>query len=331
MHAIWQDIRYGLRGFRKQPAFAILAAVTLGLGIGGATTIFSVIQNVLFNPFPYSHIDRNVTIEIRDARRPDRTGKSFFLLPEFLDYQSQLQSYDEVAQLLIESLLLALGGASIGALGAHFGLKGLVAAIPEGLIPREAVIAVNPRVLLFSLAAAILTSVICGLLPALRTARADLVEPLKDSGKGSSGGFKGRRLNAALVVGEVALSLVLLAGAGLLMRSFVKLQTVELGMNPTGVLHARVPLPRGQYETAERKRQFFGQVLTRVRALPGVAKARSLSLCKRALRVFVASWLFHDVSNSRSSFSGAFRRHDSVMRCTRSARLTVFRLTRIAP
>src|SRR5262249_32495854 len=149
--------------------------------------------------------------------------------------------------------------------------------IPEGLIPREAVIAVNRPVLLFSLAAAIVTSVVCGLLPALRTARADLVEPLKDTGKGSSGGFRGRRLTAGLVVGEVALSLVLLAGAGLLMRSFVKLQTVDLGMSPAKVLHARVPLPRGQYETAELKRQFFSQVLTRVRALPGVASAAVVS------------------------------------------------------
>jgi putative ABC transport system permease protein len=178
---------------------------------------------------------------------------------------------------LIESLLLALIGASVGALCAHFGLKGLVAAIPEGLIPRESVISLNRPVLLFCLAVAVVTSVVCGLLPALRTARADLVEPLKDSGKGSSGGFRGRRLNAALVVGEVALSLVLLAGAGLLMRSFVKLQTVDLGMNPEGVLHARVPLPRGQYDTAVAKRQFFSQVLMRVRALPGVVSASVIS------------------------------------------------------
>src|SRR5262249_2509163 len=157
------------------------------------------------------------------------------------------------------------------------GLKGLVAAIPEGLIPREAVIAVNRPVLIFSLVAAIVTSVLCGLLPALRTARHDLVEPLKDAGKGSSGGFRGRRLNGALVVGEVALSLLLLAGAGLLMRSFVKLQTVDLGMNPAGVVHARVPLPKGQYETADGKRQFFGQALTRLRALPAVTSATVIS------------------------------------------------------
>src|SRR5438874_1785069 len=96
MRSIWQDVRYGLRGFRKQPGFACLAAITLGLGIGGATTIFSVIRNVLLDPYPYAHVDRNVTIEIRDAARPDRTGRSFFRVPEFLDYQSQLRSFEEV-------------------------------------------------------------------------------------------------------------------------------------------------------------------------------------------------------------------------------------------
>jgi len=139
------------------------------------------------------------------------------------------------------------------------------------------VIRLNLPVLLFSLGVAVATSVLCGLLPALRTARRDLVAPLKDSGKGSSGGCKGRRLNGALVVAEIALSLVLLAGAGLLVRSFVKLQTIDLGMNPEGILHARVPLPRGQYLTPAAKRQFFDQVLTRVRALPGVVTAAAAS------------------------------------------------------
>ena len=88
-------------------------------------------------------------------------------------------------------------------------------AIPEGLIPREAVIRLNLPVLLFSLGVAVLTALLCGLVPALRAARRDLVEPLKDSGKGGGGGFRGRRLNGVLVVAEVALSLVLLAGAAL--------------------------------------------------------------------------------------------------------------------
>ena len=99
------------------------------------------------------------------------------------------------------------------------------------------------------------------------------MDPLKDSGKGGGGGFRGRRLNGALVTAEVALSLVLLAGAGLLMRSFVELQTQDLGFRPERVLHARVPLPRGAYAAPAAKQQYFDQVLGRVRALPGVVSA----------------------------------------------------------
>ena len=178
-----------------------------------------------------------------------------------------------VGQLLVESLLLAFLGAAFGCLCSYFGIKPLVRAIPEGLIPREAVIRLNLPVLLFSLGIAVLTALLCGLVPALRAARRDLVEPLKDSGKGGGGGFRGRRLNGVLVIAEVALSLVLLAGAALLMRSFVNLQTQDMGFEPDRVLHARLPLPRGSYASGSAKRQFFDQVLSRVQALPGVASA----------------------------------------------------------
>src|SRR6476660_6414765 len=100
-----------------------------------------------------------------------------------------------------------------------------------------------------------------------------MVEPLKDAGKGVSGGFRRGRLRSALVVIEVALSLLLLVGAGLLIRSFVALQTVDLGLNPENILVARVPLPRGQYTTAAQKQQFFRTVLDRIHALPGVVVA----------------------------------------------------------
>jgi putative ABC transport system permease protein len=180
-----------------------------------------------------------------------------------------------VQQMLVESLLLALMGAAVGCLFAYVGLQGIVAAlaaIPGGRIPREAVIRLNEPVLLFSLGVAVLTSFVFGLVPALQTARRDLVEPLRDAGKGASGASRRGRFGKALVVAEVALSLVLLAGAGLLMRSFVKLQTVDLGFNPENVLYARLPLPR-QYETAAAKQRLFSQLLDRVQALPGVVAA----------------------------------------------------------
>jgi putative ABC transport system permease protein len=107
----------------------------------------------------------------------------------------------------------------------------------------------------------------------MQTAKRDMVEPLKDSSKGVGGGFRGGRLRNSLVIVEVALSLLLLAGAGLLMRSFVRLQHVDLGLNPDNILVARLPLPRDQYNTAAAKHQFFRTLLPRLQALPGVVVA----------------------------------------------------------
>ncbi len=95
MHSVWQDLRYGLRGLRKQPAFALLAVVTLGLGNGAATTIFSVVQNVLLDPFDFSS-ERIVALEIRDASGTRPGGRGAFQVPEFLDYQEQVRSFEEV-------------------------------------------------------------------------------------------------------------------------------------------------------------------------------------------------------------------------------------------
>jgi len=175
-----------------------------------------------------------------------------------------------VQQLLAESLLLAVGGAALGCVFAFGGLKFLVGMIPDGLIPREAVIRINVPVLIFSLGVAIVTALVFGLVPALQSAKRDMVEPLKDSSKGVGGGFRGGRLRNTLVIVEVAMSLMLLAGAGLLMRSFVRLQSQDLGLDPDNILVARLPLPRGQYETAAAKNQFFRTVLARLGALPGV-------------------------------------------------------------
>jgi putative ABC transport system permease protein len=500
MQTIWQDLTYGARGLRNRPGFAGLAMLTLALGIGAATTIFSVIQNVLLDPFPYTDAHRVAAIQIRDLSSSRPGGRTFFQAPEFLDYQEQNHVFDEVIggtmedvllttrdgtlqftggattantfqflgvpavlgrtftaddarpdapavfvmahkmwlkqynldpavlgqtfvlngvpttlvgimpqrftklgadlwrpvvldrsnpdvreryfmfqarlkpgvtlqqaaadvdvvarrlakvyprnyperfnvnvvswidslvgqfrttlytlaaavalllligcsnvanmllaraaarekemairtslgasrsrlvrQLLIESLLLAVGGAVLGCLFAYVGIKGLVLLIPEGLIPREAVIRLNVPVLLFSMAVAMFTALLFGLVPALQTARRDMVEPLKDSGKGVTGGFRRGKLRSTLVVVEVALSLVLLVGAGLLMRSFVRLQTVDLGLDPDNILVARLPLPRGQYTSAADKQRFFQALLPRLHALPGVVAATETS------------------------------------------------------
>jgi putative ABC transport system permease protein len=493
MDSLWHDFRYALRGMRSNPWFTVLAVVTLGLGIGAATTMFSVIQNVLLDPFPYN-AERVVAPQIRNAANPQQQGgRSMYQTAEFLDLVEQNTVFEEVIaggyeevlymtkggtelftgalvsgnlfrflgvpafagriltpddakpgappvcvlswkmwrrvfnedrsvigqslvfngvpttvvgvmpkrftkqnadlympivldradaknaeryymfqarlkkgvtleqaeadigviaqrlakvyprnypqkftvrvvswvdnivqnfratlytlgaavglllliacgnvanmllarastrqkemavraalgagrrrlvrQLLVESLLLAFLGMAVGWLFAHFGLKALVAGIPEGAIPREAEIRLNVPVLLFSLGAAGVTALLFGLVPALQTARRDLVEHLKDTGKGASAGFRGGKLRASLVVAEVALSLVLLAGAGLMMRSFIKLQTLDLGFEPSRVLVARLPFPRGQYQSAAAKQQYFRQLLPRLGTLPGV-------------------------------------------------------------
>src|SRR5215813_13738285 len=463
MQTLWQDLRYGARMLLKQPGFTLLAVLTLALGIGSTTTIFSAIQNILLDPFPYTDAHRVVAIQIHDTSSSRPGGRTYYQTPEFLDYQEQNHVFEDiiggtggdvlynsgdgmeqfnggyvtpstfsflgvpaqlgrgitpddakpgappvfvmsyklwgkrfnldqsilgktftlngtpttlvgimpprftklgadlwivrtmergdpranrdywnfqaklkpgvtvqqaqadieviarrlaqiypddypqnfrvrvvdfvddivgqfsktlytvaaavglllliacsnvanmllaratargkemairsavgasrmrlVGQLLTESLLLALGGAIVGCLFSYAGIKGLVTLIPEdGLIPSEVEIRLNLPALLFSLGAAVGAAVLFGLAPALQTVRKDLVEPLKDGGKGAGGGFRRGRLRNALVVFEVALSLVLLSGAGLMMRSFVKLQQVDLGFNPKNILFAR--------------------------------------------------------------------------------------------
>ena len=182
-----------------------------------------------------------------------------------------------VRQLLVESLILAIGGAAAGAFLAWGGLKFLVALMPQRIIPAEAVIRLNLPVLAFTLGVAVLTALMFGLVPALKVARKDLNEPLRDSGKGISGGFRHGRFRDAVVVLEVALSLTLLVGAGLLMRSFVALREVHLGLQSDHVLVARLPLPVDRYKTANQITGFYRPLLQRLKALPGVVEATETS------------------------------------------------------
>lgn len=182
-----------------------------------------------------------------------------------------------IRQLLVESLILALGGAFLGALIAWGGLKGLVAAIPAQIVPAEAVIRLNAPVLAFTLCVAVMTALIFGLVPALQAARRDLNDPLRDSGKGTSGSGRHNALRNAVVVLEVALSLTLMASAGLLMRSFVALRQVHLGLQPDHILVARLPLPKDRYKTSDQITSFYKPLLQRIKALPGVVDATETS------------------------------------------------------
>jgi putative ABC transport system permease protein len=176
-------------------------------------------------------------------------------------------------QLLVESFVLSSAGCVAGCALAHFGLKGVMALLPAGSIPEGTAIGLNSTVLLFSLAVTLITTFICGLAPALHAVRGSLEPRLTGNGN-AAGGFGSGRLRAVLVVSEVALSVVLLVGAGLMMRSFFALTNVDLPFNPSKILYARVALPRaGYYGKPDRKPPFFQQVLPRIQALPGVISA----------------------------------------------------------
>ncbi|HKT46497.1 MAG TPA: ABC transporter permease [Candidatus Acidoferrales bacterium] len=175
--------------------------------------------------------------------------------------------------LMVESLVLAVAGALLGISVASGGLKLLVALLPPNLIPAESAIELNTPVLVFTFCVAILTALIFGLAPALQSARHDLNEPLRDSGKGISGGFRGKWLREAVVMVEVALSLTLLVGAGLLMRNFVALRDVPLGMRADHVFQTILPLPAERYKTPEQTEALFRPLFARLKTLPGVLDA----------------------------------------------------------
>ncbi|MEX2608313.1 MAG: ABC transporter permease [Gemmatimonadota bacterium] len=175
-------------------------------------------------------------------------------------------------QLLAESLVLAALGGALGAAVAYAGTGLLVALAPEGT-PRIAEVAVNGRVLAFGAAVTLLAGVLFGLLPALRASAVDIGTTLREGGRGSAGGAGGLGMRSALVVAQVALALLLLVGAGLVVRSFQNLRTQDLGFEPAGVVVARVGLPATRYPDAAARRAFTGALDARMRALPGVTAA----------------------------------------------------------
>jgi len=175
-----------------------------------------------------------------------------------------------IRQLLVESLVLALAACLAGCAFTYVGLKGIMSTIPQDRLPGETIVRLDPVVLSFALAISVLTTLIFGLAPALQAVRRKFRDSLMSTSQGVNGGRRHGRFRAALVIAEVALSVALLVGAGLMARSFFALSHVGLGFNPTNILYARLGFPDGPYDTADQKRLFFQQVLDRVKALPGV-------------------------------------------------------------
>ena len=494
MDWLWQDTIFGLRTLLKDRSFLITAVLALALGIGSTTAIFSVIDNVLLEPFPYTDQQRLISIQIHDATRNDRFGRPFFSPPEFLDYQQQNHVFDSsigvyqtrvlwsgqgapeswngahvtgntfeflgvrpligryatpgdakpgappvfvmsyklwqkrfsgdpniigktftlddtprtlvgimpkrfawwgadlwvpawadhgetnpnaasffflghlkpgltlehaqpdlailaqrlsevypklypkkfdvrlitladnvvgrfretlftllaavslllliacanvanlllakatvrekefairnslgagririVRQLLVESVVLALGGAAVGCLFAWGGLAALVAALPAFTFPDEAVISLNPRVLIATILVAILTALLFGMAPSIGSFSQNLSDPLKAGGRGNSGFRRGRMRNV-LIVCEVALSLILLSGAGLMMRSFFVERYADLGLSPERLVVTDVALGK-KYQTADQQSRFLRELITRLQNVPGVVSA----------------------------------------------------------
>jgi predicted permease len=176
-------------------------------------------------------------------------------------------------QLLIEALLLAGAGGTLGLLVAY-GTLTSASTLLASQVPRAEEISIDGRVLLFAVGVSILTGMLAGTLPAVRAVRSDLNDPLKEGGRGD--GAIGVRTRRLLIVGEVALSLVLLMGAGVMIQSLRVLRYGDAGFDPNNVLTMRVRLVDARYPSPGQRSSFFDAALQRIRALPGVEAAGAI-------------------------------------------------------
>jgi putative ABC transport system permease protein len=181
-----------------------------------------------------------------------------------------------IRQHLTESLVLALIGGAVGLLVAFWMVDVLVSFAPAGT-PRVEEITVDSGVLGFTLAVAVVTGLAFGLAPALLSSRTNFNCALKEGGRDLSASSRGNRVRSALVVAEVSLALMLLVGAGLLIKSFINLQRVDPGFNPKAALRVDIGLPRIRYAESPRVAAFFKQLVDRVSTLPGVDSVGAVS------------------------------------------------------
>ena len=176
-----------------------------------------------------------------------------------------------IRQLLVESILLGTVGGFAGLLLAIWGIDSLKAFLPS--IPRIDEISPDPRVLVFTAGISVAVGIVAGLLPAWRASHPNLATSLNEAARGSSAGATGRRTRAALVIVEIVLAVVLLASAGLLVESFVRLQKVSAGFDTGSVITARVALPNTTYANSQKTAAFYKRLLEKIATLPGVQSA----------------------------------------------------------
>ncbi|HEY8649559.1 MAG TPA: ABC transporter permease [Chthoniobacterales bacterium] len=181
-----------------------------------------------------------------------------------------------IRQLLAESFLLALFGATGGLIVAWWGLDVLVALGP-GDLPRANEIAINPLVGAFTFCVAIFSTLLFGLLPSLELARCDVSAALQQGAKGSTSGFHSNRLRGLLIISQVALSLLLLIGAGLLLKTFANLRATNPGFDPSHVMTANFVLNSANYPEPDEQLRFYDQFIAKLRALPGVESVGAIA------------------------------------------------------
>jgi len=185
-----------------------------------------------------------------------------------------------VRQFLTESLLFSLAGGAIGILVAWWAVNSFVAGIPDGVnfrMPRQNEIGLGGVVIAFHFAVCLVTGLILGLPPAIQLSRGDLNRPLKETGRSFTAGRSGQRIRGALVVSEMALALMLLAGAGLLIQSFRKLKDLDAGFRPHNVLAINVAVAGSDHADPDRRANFYREAVDRLRAIPGVRAASAVN------------------------------------------------------
>ena len=179
--------------------------------------------------------------------------------------------------LAVESLVLATIGAGLGLFVGQWALAAFASYVPPGTLPAEALASLDSRALMFTMALAIMTGLLFGTVPAWQAARGGVNTALRSGGRGSSGSRMSARLHSVLLVTEVALAMVLVAGAALLVVSFLRLTRVDPGFDPNGVVTMRLSLPQARYKDGIGAPAFYNDVLARIRRIPGVEHATAVT------------------------------------------------------
>jgi putative ABC transport system permease protein len=241
------NLRFGVVGLREQLTGRVSKALWILLGVVGCVLLIACanVANLLLA----RAASRQSEIAVRNALGATR--------PQL------------IRELLTECMVLSLTGGLLGLLLAYLGVT-VMTSLSSGGIPRADEIGISLEVLLFTMLLSLLTGLAFGIVPALQSSRSQLTEDLKEAKKGASGSVRHRRSLNALVVIEIALALVLVAGAGLMMRSFRSVLGIDPGFDPHNVLTFSAALPLATYKDQQQHVQFFERALAKIRALPGV-------------------------------------------------------------